>query len=168
MRFLFTILFLSVFANFAQDLTQSIRGTVTDRETLEPLIGAKVMVVNTEPLIGSVTDINGEFRLEKVPVGRQTIRVTYVGYEPYVRQNIDITSRDVVLEVQMIESVNMTEEIEIKANKKGELVNKMATVSARSFSVEESNRFAGSKNDVARMAQNFAGVQGADDSRIAD
>ena len=165
MRFLFTILFLSVFANFAQDLTQSIRGTVTDRETLEPLIGAKVMVVNTEPLIGSVTDINGEFRLEKVPVGRQTIRVTYVGYEPYVRQNIDITSRDVVLEVQMIESVNMTEEIEIKANKKGELVNKMATVSARSFSVEESNRFAGSKNDVARMAQNFAGVQGADDSR---
>ena len=53
----------------------------------------------------------------------------------------------------------------LKPIKKGELVNKMATVSARSFSVEESNRFAGSKNDVARMAQNFAGVQGADDSR---
>lgn len=149
----------------AQELTQTIRGTITDKETFEPLIGAKVVVVNSDPLIGAVADVEGQFRIEGVPVGRQSIRVTYVGYEPYVRQNIDITSKDIVLDIRMTESFNMTEEVEVKANKKGELVNKMATVSARSFSVEESNRFAGSKNDVARMAQNFAGVQGADDSR---
>lgn len=165
MRFLVFLLFLATFSSFAQNLTQTIRGTVTDKETFEPLVGARVMVLNTDPLIGSVTDINGEFRLENVPVGRQSIQVTYVGYQPYQRQNIDITSRDVVLEVQMVESIKMTEAIEVTANEKGEVVNKMATVSARSFSVEESNRFAGSKNDVARMAQNFAGVQGADDSR---
>ena len=41
----------------------------------------------------------------------------------------------------------------------------MTTVSARSFSVEESKRYAGSLNDVSRMAQNFAGVQGGNDSR---
>jgi hypothetical protein len=41
----------------------------------------------------------------------------------------------------------------------------MATVSARQFSVEETNRYAGSRGEPSRMASNFAGVQGADDSR---
>jgi len=57
---------------------------------------------------------------------------------------------------------------EVVVNAKGDkekTINKMATVSARTFSIEETQRYAGSLNDVARMAQNFAGVQGADDSR---
>ena len=44
-------------------------------------------------------------------------------------------------------------------------MNEMATVSARAFTVEETDRYAGSRGDPARMASNFAGVQGADDSR---
>jgi len=55
--------------------------------------------------------------------------------------------------------------VEIIANKKGEVSNEMALVSSRSFSVEETDRYAGSRSDPARMASNFAGVQGADDSR---
>ena len=43
--------------------------------------------------------------------------------------------------------------------------NKMATVSSRVFSTEEANRYAGSRGDPARMAANFAGVSGANDSR---
>jgi hypothetical protein len=41
----------------------------------------------------------------------------------------------------------------------------LATVSARSFNVEETGRYAGSRNDPARMAANFAGVSGANDAR---
>ena len=44
-------------------------------------------------------------------------------------------------------------------------MNKLATVSARTFTVEETERYAGSRNDVARMAANYAGVMGVDDSR---
>jgi len=40
----------------------------------------------------------------------------------------------------------------------------MATVSARTFSVEESQRYAGARNDVARMAANYAGVNTANDA----
>ncbi len=162
------VLFLFIFLasiTYGQDITKTIRGTVTDKETYEPLIGARIILLESEPLIGAVTDDNGEFRLENVPVGRQSIRVTYLGYEPFFMQNIDLTSKDIVLTVQMVEAVNVIDKVEVKATEKGETINKMAAVSARSFSVEESNRYAGSKNDVARMAQNFAGVQGSDDSR---
>lgn len=150
---------------YGQGVKNTIRGTVTDKESFMPLVGAKVIIVGSSPLLGAVTDVDGNFRIDSIPVGRQTVQVTYVGYETYVQQNIDLTSKDIVLSIGMVESVNMMEEVEIRSDEKGETVNKMTSVSARSFSIEESNRYAGSKNDVARMAQNFAGVQGADDSR---
>jgi hypothetical protein len=165
MRSLLVLLFLSAFTTFAQDLSQTIRGTVIDKQTLQPLTGAKVVVLESNPLIGGVTDINGQFRIENVPVGRQTVQVTFIGYETVAIQNLAVGSKEIVLNIEMIESVNMMGAVEVTGTKKGETINKMANVSVRSFSVEESNRFAGSRNDVARMAQNFAGVQGADDSR---
>jgi hypothetical protein len=56
-----------------EGLTQTIRGSVSDEITGYPLIGAYVIVLNSEPRIGSVTDINGKFEIKKVPVGRQSI-----------------------------------------------------------------------------------------------
>jgi hypothetical protein len=41
----------------------------------------------------------------------------------------------------------------------------MATVSARTFTVEETEKYAGSRGDIARMAMNYAGVSASNDSR---
>lgn len=165
MKILIFIAFCWVSIVYGQGIQKTIRGSVTDKETYQPLVGARIVVLESDPLIGAVTDVNGKFRLDNVPVGRQTIRVTYLGYETYLLPNIDLSSKDIVLTIELVEAVNVMDKVEVEAQKKGETVNKMATVSARSFSVEESTRYAGSKNDIARMAQNFAGVQGADDSR---
>lgn len=153
------------FSITAQTVTKTIRGTVTDKDTFEPLIGARVVLPGTDPLIGSMTNLEGEFRLENVPVGRYDLEITFLGYEPYFQANLDLSSKDLILTIGMTESVNLIDKVVVESTEKGETINQMSTVSNRSFSVEESNRFAGSKNDVARMAQNFAGVQGADDSR---
>lgn len=165
MKFILIVFSFLSLTSFAQGITNTIRGTVADKESFMPLVGAKVIVVGSSPLLGAVTDLEGNFRIDSIPVGRQTIQVTYLGYETFVQQNIDLTSKDIVLNIGMVEAVNLMEQVEIRADEKGETINKMTSVSARSFSIEESNRYAGSKNDVARMAQNFAGVQGADDSR---
>lgn len=165
MKFLTALLLIFFTSVFAQNLTQTVRGTVIDKQTMQPVIGAKVIVVDSDPLIGSVTDLDGSFRLQNVPLGRQTIRISFVGYETVTLSNLDISGKEIVLQIEMIESVNSLNEVEVTAEKKGETVNKMANVSIRSFSVEESNRFAGAHNDVARMAQNYAGVQGTNDSR---
>ena len=73
------------------------------------------------------------------------------------------SSRPVVL-VELQESVVAMKAAEV-TTQEGEVMNEMATVSARAFTVEETDRYAGSRGDPARMASNFAGVQGADDSR---
>ena len=56
----------------------TIRGTVTDADTDEPLIGANVLVKGTT--IGTATDVDGTYAFEVEP-GTYTLVVRYVGYE---------------------------------------------------------------------------------------
>lgn len=147
--------------------TQTIRGRVIDHESKTPLPGASVILINSNPLIGTASDLDGNFRLTGIPIGRQGISVSYVGYKPITFQNlIVISAKEIVLEVELEESVIEGAVVEIKASSiKDETINRMASVSARTFSVEETEKFAGSRGDVARMAMNFAGVSAANDQR---
>lgn len=152
---------------FSQQLTQTVRGVVTDKDTKTPLIGVNVIILNTLPLIGATTDANGEFLLKKVPVGRRDLQVTYVGYKNLMINNIEINSgKEVVLNLNIEEDITSLKEVAVTAYKnKTQGQNEMSTISSRTFSVEESGRYAGSRNDVSRMASNYAGVTNGDDSR---
>ena len=66
---------LSTISLFAQ--TQTIKGSIIDQQSEMPLIGAAVELLGNETVTGTVTDIDGYFRLEGVPIGRQVIQVTY-------------------------------------------------------------------------------------------
>lgn len=164
-RFLapFLLLLLPFFA-IAQ--TQTIRGTVTDQESKIPIIGAAVIVVDSDPIIGTTTDIDGKFKLPNVKVGRIDLKVTYLGYAPRTLSGLILQSgKELVLNVEMQEMVMKQDEVVVTANKdKQEVINTMATVSARVFSTDEASRYAGTRNDVSRMATNFAGVRGANDA----
>lgn len=147
-------------------LSQTVRGKVIDRYSEATLPEAKIFLFGTTDSLRQLSDFDGNFRFENVPVGRYTVIATMIGYENAVLSNLELTSsKELVLEIKLTEEVLDLDEVTVKAINDGETVNQLATVSARSFSVEESQRYAGSFNDVARMAQNFAGVQGADDSR---
>ncbi len=144
---------------------QTIKGKVVDKESKFPLPGVSVAITTTDPIIGGVTDIDGNFKVGDVPVGRHTVKVSFTGYAP---QNIPIvvsSAKEVVLNVEIEESTEMLNVVEINAGDDHEVNNEMAVVSSRVFSVEETERYAGSRGDPARMASNFAGVSGADDSR---
>jgi hypothetical protein len=147
--------------------TQTVRGTVLDLVSQSPLPGASVRILGTDPLIGTATDLEGRFTLTAVPAGRASIQVSYLGYEPSTLREIPITSgKEVVLTIQLEESLEQMETVVVQAGGDSrEAQNEMVTVSARGFDMEATNRFAGSRNDPARMAQNFAGVSGANDSR---
>lgn len=151
----------------AQTPTQTIRGTVTDKHTKMPVPGANVVLLNSDPIVGTVTDLEGRFRLEKVEVGRVGLQFSFMGYNTVTLNNLDLASgKEMVLNITLEEKVITGKEVEIVANKeKDKTINRMATVSARTFSIDEGRRYAGSLNDVARMAQNFAGVQGGNDTR---
>jgi hypothetical protein len=161
------ILFLAGNAVKAQELTQTIKGTVIDKQSQFELPGVNIVVVGSDPIIGGATGIDGKFRLENVPIGRHTIQVSFMGYETVTLSNLTVNSgKELDLNIELEEQVTKLEAVVITAqDDKRESLNKMSTVSARTFSIEEAGRYSGSLQDPARMAQNFAGVSGASDDR---
>ncbi|MBL7951517.1 MAG: TonB-dependent receptor [Flavobacteriales bacterium] len=146
----------------AQGHTQTIRGTILDTDTRQPMIGASVVVIGSDPIIGTTTDFDGKFAINNVPTGRVDLQVRMIGFEEQRMANLLLTSaKELVLEVRMQESVALLQEFEVKApERKGELRNDMVTLSARKISVEETSRIAGGINDPARMVGTFPGVAG--------
>ena len=146
----------------AQEFTQTLRGSVIDQENLHQLAGATVQLLTSSPTLGIVVDEQGQFRFDDVPVGRHQLLVTYLGYETRRLDNILLSSgKEVVLEIKMEESFTQIDEIVLTAERnRQQPLNEMAVVSAKMFSVEDTQRFAATLFDPARMAQTFAGVAG--------
>lgn len=159
--FLFLLLVLSGRV-IAQGNTQTIRGTILDTDTRRPLIGATILVVGSDPILGATTDFDGRFVIDNVATGRLDLQIRMVGFEEQRLTNQLLTSaKELVLEIRLQESVTQLKEFEVKApERKGELRNDMATLSARKISVEETSRIAGGINDPARMVGTFPGVAG--------
>ncbi len=157
-----------LFPATAQDeYHQNIKGQVLDKDSHMPLPGATVVISDSEPLTGTTTDKKGYFLLENIELGRVTVEVSYMGYKPAVISNILLEAgKEKFITVMLEEHVLQSETVEITAERdKSRPANKMATVSARSFTVEETRRYAGSMGDPSRMVSAFAGVATVDDSR---
>ena len=163
---LLSLILISHMQNYAQELTQTIRGTVVDKQTQSPLLGAIISILNSDPLLVTSTNELGKFRIDHVPLGRKQIKISFVSYKEKAQTVVLTSGKETVLTIELEESVLQGEEVVITAEiDKTKTNNKMATVSSRVFSTEEANRYAGSRGDPARMAANFAGVSGANDSR---
>ncbi|MEO6453866.1 MAG: TonB-dependent receptor [Ginsengibacter sp.] len=166
------LLLVVVFASLivsAQDipLTQIVKGTIIDEQSGNVLHNATIIAEGTTTVKADISDSLGNFKLKNVPIGRQTIRVTLSGYDETFIRNIEVTSsKEVVLEIKMKERIKKLDEVVIKGGKQKNIaINDAAVVSARQFSVDEAVRYAGTRNDPSRMAQNFAGVSGSNDGR---
>ncbi|MBI9053408.1 MAG: TonB-dependent receptor [Bacteroidales bacterium] len=159
--------FLSITANSQEKLVQTIRGSVVDKESQIPIPGVNIVILNSDPQRGAITDDKGTFRFEKVHVGRQSIQISYIGYKTQILDNIYLNSaKETILKIELEESITTIDEVVVKATvRKDQPINKMATISARSFTVEETNKYPGSYGDPARMAANYAGVMSVRDNR---
>lgn len=144
--------------SFAESMTQTLRGRVFDNLTEAPLPLANIVVLGTDPLIGTISDINGNFFLENVQVGRHNIQITMMGYESYIINELLIsTGQQPVLNIPMQQTTLEMDELVVRI-KKDIPLNTMTTVSSRQFTVEETQRYAGGMDDPARLASSFAGV----------
>ena len=72
---------------FAQN-TGKIVGTVIDKETRAPLPGANVLIEGT--MLGAATDLDGKFLILRVPPGRYTLVVNFIGYQRTILQNVQV------------------------------------------------------------------------------
>ena len=167
-RGIFFLIFVTFFINvtFSQT-TQEVRGSIFDAESHYPITGVKIMldIKDTLHKFRALSSIDGNFIISNVPIGKYEMVIRYLTYESKTI-TIEVNSgKQLILEIPLQESFLEQEEVTVSARKQGEVINELALLSAQQFSVEETNRYAGSRSDPARMASNFAGVGGSDDSR---
>ncbi len=144
--------------------TQIIKGRIVNSKTQRPVAGATVRLVGTK--IGDYAGKDGYFKIKNVPPARYIIRASAVGYKSR-RLNIVATSgKQEQLFIELEESYVTTDEVKVTARRNPfEPINESSLVSSTVFTIDDVERFAGSRMDPARMAQNLAGVVGADDLR---
>jgi hypothetical protein len=158
--FVIAILLNTTFYLNAQNYSQTIKGKIRDKESQSSLIGANIYIEGSNPIIAAVSDTVGNYKLKNVPLGRHTITISYLGYNKISIPEVLVGSgKEVVLDVDLKEDISNLQEVVVTARKsKGDVMNSMASVSARSFNVEETRRYAGGLDDPARLASAFAGV----------
>jgi hypothetical protein len=164
-QLLFLLLLITGTATQAQ-ISQVIKGKIIDKESRSTLIGANILQLNSNPINGTVTDIDGNFKLI-VPVGRISLKITYIGYEDIsISELLVISGKETYLNIEMRENVSSMQEVVVKVRKdKIQTLNSMASVSARMLSSEDASRYAAGYNDPARMVSSFAGVSPAQDDK---
>lgn len=160
-------LWLIFLAGVANAQTGIIKGKVIDKQSEIPLVGATIELLNSKAAKGTVTDKEGFYSLQNVSLGRQTIRISYIGFETVIIPNIIVTSgKDAIVSTALIESFNTLSGVVVSGKRaKDRPINSSSTVSARQFGLEEVTRFSGGRGDVGRLAANFAWVSAPDDSR---
>ena len=147
--------------------TQTVRGQITDKVSSVGLPGVVIRLKNdsTKQHV-TTTDANGNFKMEGIPIGRRSFVVSLFGYNNLPLTDIIVTSgKETFLNIEMEESLVQMDEVVVNADDKKDVVTDMQAVNVKTFSIEETERYPGSRQDPARMASNFAGVQGTNDSR---
>ena len=145
--------------------TQTVKGEIIDIDSDMPLIGASIVLIGSNPIIGTIADINGRYVLESILIGRHSFKVSFIGYEDVYLKEIQVESgKEVILNVAMKEAVFELEAVVIVANDdKSEAINQMTTVSANQITIESTSRIAAGINDPGRTVQSFAGVATSSD-----
>lgn len=147
-------------------VTQTVKGRVVDKVTGLGLPGAVVQLRSAAGHKAVTANNDGYFKMTEVPLGRQNFLFTYTGYKPVPYTDITVNAgKELVLNVELEENTVNMDEVVVKASNDSDNVSTMQVSNMKAFSIEETERYAGSRQDPARMAANFAGIQGTNDSR---
>ncbi len=162
----FILLLALLFLTITQgQTTQNIKGIVVDLDSDFPLTGAEISVEKNKKIYGAVSDINGEYVIRNVPIGKINVTVRFTGYENKNYTNLDLESgKELIINIKLKERVDKLNEVVIVSHKKRDQV-AFAVSSNYSMTTKQINHYAGSLGDVSRMAMNYAGVSSNDDSR---
>ncbi|MGK7391658.1 MAG: TonB-dependent receptor [Candidatus Cyclobacteriaceae bacterium M2_1C_046] len=148
------ILVLPVFKVFSQLPQQQIRGQVYDEISRQPLSGAQVFLKNTDPLLGAVTDEDGSFIIEEVPVGRYVLTVKYIGYNTYSEDLLVKAGNDPIKNISLSPSLEELEAVVVTHQP----FTVMPGTTNRKVTIEQATRFAANYLDPARIMTSFPGV----------
>jgi hypothetical protein len=137
-RKLFTsliIIAISLLNSYAQ--SGKITGKVFDAKSSETLVGVSVIIKGTQQM-GAVTDIDGNFTIDNVPVGTHTISATYVGYTAKDISEVVVKDKDIVtIDISLSEQATLISEVVITATRKQEAISTVLALQKNSVTVSD-------------------------------
>jgi CarboxypepD_reg-like domain/TonB dependent receptor/TonB-dependent Receptor Plug Domain len=143
----------------AQQPQGTITGKVTDKNTQEPLIGVNIRLEGTTT--GVSTDAEGRYKLT-APVGSYNLKATLVGYQVFLKFNINLTSGNAQeISFELEEENKSLGEVVVKTNRAVAAVASVETPnSIQRLSTEEIRANPGGNFDISRVIQALPGVGG--------
>ena len=129
----------------------SIRGTVKDAETNEPIPGVNILIQGTSE--GTNTDFDGNFTLSSDQAAPFTVVISSIGFSS---QSIEVTSADQVINVSLQPGENLDEIIVSASRRAQKIQDAPASVSIVSAKDIENSAVA---VDPVRHLVNIPGVQ---------
>jgi outer membrane receptor for ferrienterochelin and colicin len=151
------ILLLSiVFADLSgQSGGGTIRGKVVDATTNEPVPFASVVIWNTTT--GAMTDFDGNFLFTGLKPGFVEVRVSSVGYKPYITEGVMVTNNNEVnLTIPLETTIIEVTDVVVKASPFRKKIE--SPLSARIISIQEIELNPGGNRDISKVIQSFPGV----------
>lgn len=149
------IFFLIDTSSFAQENSGVVKGRVYNSKTNDGVPFASVVIWGTT--IGSITDYDGNFLFTGIKPGYIEMRVSSIGFKPYISGAVMVTnSNQVNLEIPLEESEIDIGEVVIKASpfrKKIEV-----PLSIRIIGIDEIEKNPGGNRDISKVIQSFPGV----------
>ncbi len=102
---------------FAQEeRTGTLKGTVLDSETKQPIFGVNVIVENT--FLGSATDSKGKFTIKEIPAGKYSVKFSAIGYEQTKAEVTILPSQETNITVEMKPTAYTVEPVIVTATKR--------------------------------------------------
>jgi len=133
----------------------TILGQVLDAATNEPIISANVQVVGTT--LGTSTDLDGNFRISRVPVGIHAVRVSALGYSAFIKTDIVVSlAKPAELLIPLVESALQLEAVQVTASYFQKIPDKPLSNLVQTN--EEIRRLPGGLEDVVRAISILPGV----------
>jgi hypothetical protein len=142
--------------------TGVIRGVIKNKQTQETIVGATVIVEGTQ--LGAATDLEGNYRINNIPVGSYNLKASIVGYKPQSKFNVSVTSgNDQVISFELEETGTDLKEFEITfdKNKSAAAVDMVTPLSVQTLTTEEIRSNPGGNFDISRVVQVLPGVAGS-------
>ena len=156
MKTFFCLLMFFWVSTVAFSQTGAIEGTVYDSGTREPLVGAEVLVVETDTRLK--TDENGKFVFNAIPAGTYTLIITVPDTELLQRTSIVVAAGETLKpEISVETEQYRLEEVEVIDERAPK------TVSKKSIQSEEITRLPGTGGDALRALPAIPGIGVAND-----
>ena len=132
--------------------TQTVRGKILQANTYRPVEAAVINIPSTQQ--NAISETDGSFRIENVPIGRQQLQVSFLGYKVTTIPVLVESGKEVVLEIPLQTSSTGLDTIVIKAPR----LEVTSPLSSHVITIEETLRLPATFYDPARMMTTQAGV----------